>query len=56
MAAQLGESDVAQLLGLTLADEEVADNLLTQIARALVGESRRGEPRAAKGTRTRARK
>jgi Mn-containing catalase len=40
MAGQIGRSDVALMLGKTLAEEEVADNLLTQIARELLGETR----------------
>jgi Mn-containing catalase len=40
MAGQIGEPEVAELLSRSLAEEEVADNLLTQIARELMGESR----------------
>jgi Mn-containing catalase len=40
LAAQIGRPDVAELLSKSLAEEEVADNLLTQIARELMGESR----------------
>ena len=40
MAGQIGRPDVAELLSKSLAEEEVADNLLTQIARELMGESR----------------
>jgi Mn-containing catalase len=40
MAGQIGQPDVAELLSKSLAEEEVADNLLTQIARELMGESR----------------
>ena len=42
MAGQIGRPDIAQLLGKTLAEEEVADNLLTQIARELMAQSRTG--------------
>ena len=42
LAGQAGRADVAQLLGKTLAEEEVSDNLLTQIARELMGRSRTG--------------
>jgi Mn-containing catalase len=40
MAGQIGQPDVAELLSKSLAEEEVADSLLTQIARELMGESR----------------
>jgi len=40
MAGQIGRPDIAELLSKSLAEEEVADNLLTQIARELMGESR----------------
>jgi len=40
MAGQVGQPGVAELLARSLAEEEVADNLLTQIARELMGESR----------------
>jgi Mn-containing catalase len=42
LAGQIGRPDVAQLLGKTLAEEENADNLLTQIARELIGGARTG--------------
>lgn len=42
MAGQIGRPDVAQLLGRNLAEEEAADNLLTQIARELMAQSRTG--------------
>lgn len=42
MAGQIGRPDVAQLLSKTLAEEETADNLLTQIARELMGQTRTG--------------
>jgi manganese catalase len=40
MAGQIGQPKIAELLSKSLAEEEVADNLLTQIARELMGESR----------------
>ena len=40
MAGQIGLPAVAELLSKSLAEEEIADNLLTQIARELMGESR----------------
>ena len=40
MASQIGEPEIADLLSRSLAEEEVADNLLTQIARELMGASR----------------
>ena len=40
MAGQIGQPDVAELLSKSLAEEEVADSLLTQIARELMGDSR----------------
>ena len=40
MAGQIGQPEVAELLSKSLAEEEVADNLLTQIAREFMGESR----------------
>ena len=42
MAGQIGRPDVAQLLGKSLAEEEVSDNLLTQIARELMAQTRTG--------------
>lgn len=51
LAGQAGLPGVSELLGQTLAEEEVADNLLTQIARELMSESRVGltkAPRRAK--------
>ena len=50
MAGQIGLPAVAALLSKTLAEEEIADNLLTQVARELMSESRTGatkEPRHA---------
>jgi len=43
MAAQVGLPNVALLLSKTLAEEETADNWLTQTSRELVGQSRTGE-------------
>ena len=40
MAGQAGYPEVAALLSKSLAEEEVADSLLTQIARELMGASR----------------
>jgi ferritin-like metal-binding protein YciE len=40
MAGQAGLPAVAELLNKSLAEEEVADNLLTQIARELMSESK----------------
>ncbi len=42
MAGQIGRPDVAQLLGETLAEEEVADDLLSQVARELMAQTRTG--------------
>ena len=42
MAQQIGRSDVADLLSRSLAEEENADNLLTQVARELMSEARTG--------------
>src|SRR4029079_15665318 len=39
LAGQIGRPDVAELLARSLAEEEGADNLLTQIARELMGQS-----------------
>jgi Mn-containing catalase len=50
MAGQIGLPAVAALLGKSLAEEEIAENLLTQVARELMSESRTGatkEPRHA---------
>jgi manganese catalase len=40
MAGQIGQPDVAELLSKSLAEEEVADSLLTQLAREMMGQSR----------------
>ena len=54
MAGQVGLPSVAALLNRSLAEEEIADNLLTQIARELMSQSRTGvgkEPKhAVKGS------
>jgi Mn-containing catalase len=42
LAGQIGRPDVAQLLAKSLSEEETADNLLTQIARELMGQARLG--------------
>jgi Mn-containing catalase len=42
LAGQSGRPAVAQLLSRILAEEEIADNLLTQIARELMGDARLG--------------
>ena len=48
LAGQIGRPDVAELLAKTLAEEEGADNLLTQIARELMGQARTGTSKAPK--------
>jgi Mn-containing catalase len=48
LAGQMGRPDVAELLARTLAEEENADNLLTQIARELMGQARTGATKAPK--------
>jgi Mn-containing catalase len=48
LAGQIGRSDVAELLARSLAEEEGADSLLTQIARELMGQARTGVTRAPK--------
>jgi Mn-containing catalase len=42
MAVQIGLPAVSELLSKSLAEEQVADNLLTQVARELMSESRTG--------------
>jgi Mn-containing catalase len=42
IAGQIGLPAVAALLSKSLSEEEIADNLLTQIARELMSESRTG--------------
>jgi Mn-containing catalase len=53
MAGQIGLPVVAELLNRSLAEEEIADNLMTQLARELMSESRTGmtkEPKRARMT------
>jgi ferritin-like metal-binding protein YciE len=55
MAGQIGLPAVATLLNKSLAEEEIADNLMTQIARELMSESRTGmtkEPKRARAVLT----
>ncbi len=51
LAGQVGLPAVAELLSKSLAEEEVSDNLLTQIARELMSEARVGMTKAPKRTR-----
>jgi Mn-containing catalase len=51
LAGQAGLPAVAELLCQTLAEEEVSDNLLTQIARELMSEARTGMTKAPKRAR-----
>jgi Mn-containing catalase len=51
MAGQVGLPGVAEILSKTLAEEEVSDNLLTQIARELMSEARTGMVKAPKRPR-----
>jgi Mn-containing catalase len=51
MAGQIGLSVVAELLNKSLAEEEVADNLLSQLARELMSESRTGMTKLPKRAR-----
>jgi Mn-containing catalase len=46
LAGQIGRPDIAQLIAKSLAEEENADNLLTQIARELMGQTRTGSSKA----------
>jgi Mn-containing catalase len=52
MAGQIGLPVVAELMCKSLAEEEVADNLLTQLARELMSQSRTGMTKAPKRART----
>jgi Mn-containing catalase len=52
MAGQVGLPAVAELLSKSLAEEEVSDNLLTQIARELMSEVRVGMTKAPKRSKT----
>jgi Mn-containing catalase len=51
-AGQAGLPAIAELLSKSLAEEEIADNLLTQIARELMSEARTGVKKAPKRGRT----
>jgi Mn-containing catalase len=51
MAGQIGLPAVAELLNRSLAEEEIADNLMTQLARELMSESRTGMTKEPKRTR-----
>jgi Mn-containing catalase len=48
MAGQVGLPAVAELLNKSLAEEEIADNLMTQLARELMSETRTGMNKAPK--------
>ena len=48
MAGQIGLAVAAELLNKSLAEEEIADNLMTQLARELMSESRTGMSKAPK--------
>jgi Mn-containing catalase len=52
MAGQIGLPAVATLLNRSLAEEEIADNLMTQLARELMSESRTGMTKEPKRART----
>jgi Mn-containing catalase len=52
MASQAGLPNVAELFSKSLAEEEIADNLLTQIARELISEARTGTGKGPKHART----
>jgi Mn-containing catalase len=52
MAGQVGLPAVAALLNKSLAEEEIADNLMTQIARELMSESRTGLTKQPKRSRS----
>jgi Mn-containing catalase len=54
MAGQIGLPAVAELMNKSLAEEEIADNLLTQLARELMSEARTGMNKQPKRSRTRA--
>ena len=53
MAGQIGLPAVAELLNKSLAEEEIADNLMTQLAREFMSQSRTGLTKEPKRTRTR---
>jgi hypothetical protein len=48
MATQVGLPAVSELLSKSLAEEEISDSLLTQIARELMSEARTGDTKAPK--------
>ncbi len=52
MAGQIGLPAIATLLNRSLAEEEIADNLMTQLARELMSESRTGMSKEPKRART----
>jgi len=52
MAGQIGLPAIATLLNRSLAEEEIADNLMTQLARELMSEARTGMTKAPKRART----
>jgi len=52
MAGQIGLPAVAEILNRSLAEEEIADNLMTQLARELMSESRTGLTKEPRRTRT----
>ena len=52
MAGQAGLPAAAELLNMSLAEEEITDNLLTQLARELMSEVRTGMTKAPKRART----
>jgi Mn-containing catalase len=52
MAGQVGLPAVAELLSKSLAEEEISDNLLTQIARELMSSARTGVSKAPKRSKT----
>jgi Mn-containing catalase len=51
MAGQIGLPAVAELLNKSLAEEEIADNLMTQLARELMSDSRAGMTKEPKRSR-----
>ena len=51
LAGQAGLPTAAEILSQTLAEEEVSDNLLTQIARELMSEARIGVTKAPRRAR-----
>jgi ferritin-like metal-binding protein YciE len=51
MAGQIGLPAVAALLNKSLAEEEIADNLMTQLAREFMSESRTGNTKEPKQPR-----